>query len=195
MPLERPVVYVFKFPFHTNVCMMKLSLAMCLSVPSANSGVDEASRTSGSGLEHVRDYVGDEYAAEWSCGLEKMDNLSAAYSSVAMTSNVAECGGVELMMEREGVVDGEEERTAVMSGHHSFLEEIQRSREQVMQVEALVNEEDDCSWSGCENESQPRLERLAVGQVWTRPRHQSQQPEQVEQEQLLSCRSAAEVAP
>jgi hypothetical protein len=25
MPLERPFVYVFKFPFHTNVCMLKLS--------------------------------------------------------------------------------------------------------------------------------------------------------------------------
>jgi hypothetical protein len=23
--LERPFVYVFKFPFHTNVCMLKLS--------------------------------------------------------------------------------------------------------------------------------------------------------------------------
>ena len=67
--------------------------------------------------------------------------------SVAMTSSVAECGGVELMMEREGVVDGEEERTAIMSGHHSFLEEIQRRLEQVMQMEALVNEEEDCSWS------------------------------------------------
>jgi hypothetical protein len=26
MPLERPFVYVFKFPFYTNVCMLKLSL-------------------------------------------------------------------------------------------------------------------------------------------------------------------------
>jgi hypothetical protein len=25
MPLERPFVYVFEFPFHTNVCMLKLS--------------------------------------------------------------------------------------------------------------------------------------------------------------------------
>jgi hypothetical protein len=65
---------------------------------------------------------------------------------------VWECGGVELMMKREGVVDGEEEHTAIMSGHHSFLEEIQRRLEQVMQVEALINEEEDCSWSGCEVE-------------------------------------------
>jgi retron-type reverse transcriptase len=27
MPLEKPFVVVFKFPFHTNVCMLKLSLA------------------------------------------------------------------------------------------------------------------------------------------------------------------------
>jgi hypothetical protein len=127
------------------------NLATCLSVPSKDSGV-KVSRTSGSGLEHVREYVGDEYAAEWSCDLEKVDNLSAAYSSIAMTSSVVECGGVQLMMEREGVVDGEEEPTAIMSGHHSFLEEIQRSREQVMQMEALVNEEDYCSWSGCEDD-------------------------------------------
>jgi hypothetical protein len=26
MPLERPFVYVFKFPFYTNVCMLTLSL-------------------------------------------------------------------------------------------------------------------------------------------------------------------------
>jgi hypothetical protein len=26
MPLERPFVYVFKFPFHTNVFMLKLSI-------------------------------------------------------------------------------------------------------------------------------------------------------------------------
>jgi hypothetical protein len=171
------------------------NLATCWSVPSKDSGVDEASRTSGSGLEHVTDYVGNEYASEWSCNLEKVDNLSEAYSSVAMTSSVAKCGGVELMMEREGVVDGEEERTAIMSGHHSFLEEIQRRLEQVIQVEALINEEEDCSWSRCEDESQPRLEQLAVGQVWTRPQHQNQQPGQVEQEQLLSCRSTIEVAP
>jgi hypothetical protein len=49
------------------------------------------------------------------------------------------------MMEREGVVDGEEECTAIMSGHHSFLEEIQGRLEQVMQMEALINEEDDSS--------------------------------------------------
>jgi hypothetical protein len=127
------------------------NLATCLSVPSKDSGVDEASGTSGSGLEHVREYVGNEYTAKSSCNLEKVDNLSTVYSSVAMTSSVAECGGVELMMEREGVADGEEERTAIMSGFvcHSFLEEIQRRREQVMQME------EDCSWSGCEDESQP----------------------------------------
>jgi hypothetical protein len=124
-----------------------------------------------------------------------VDNLSEAYSSVAITSSEAECVGVELMMEREGVVDGEEECIAIMSGHHNFLEEIQRRLEQVMQMEALVNEEDDCSWSGFEDESQPRLEQLAVGQVWTRPKHQNQQPEQVEQEQMLSCRFTTEVAP
>jgi hypothetical protein len=40
------------------------NLAMCLSVLSKDSGVDEASKTSGSGFEHVRAYVGNEYAAE-----------------------------------------------------------------------------------------------------------------------------------
>jgi hypothetical protein len=33
MPLERTFVYVFKFPFHTNVCMLKLSL---LSIANKN---------------------------------------------------------------------------------------------------------------------------------------------------------------
>jgi hypothetical protein len=155
---------------------------------SKELGADEASKTSGSGFEHIKAYVGNEYAAEWSCNLEKADNLSEAYSSIAMTSSEAECGGVELMMEREGVVDGEEEHTAIMSGHHSFLKEIQRRLEQMMQMEPLVNGEDDCSWSECEHQQdgpqpgQPRLEQLAVRQVWTKPKHQNQQPEQVEQE-------------
>jgi hypothetical protein len=30
MPLEKPFVYVFKFPFHTNVCMLKLSYPTAL---------------------------------------------------------------------------------------------------------------------------------------------------------------------
>jgi hypothetical protein len=81
-------------------------MTLCLSVLSKNSGVDEALKTSGSGFEHIKDYIGNEYVAEWSCNLEKVDNLSGAYSSVAMTSSKAKFGGVELMMEREGVVDG-----------------------------------------------------------------------------------------
>jgi hypothetical protein len=67
---------------------------------------------------------------------------------------------------------------------------------QVMQMQPLVNE-DDCSWSECEHqqdELQQQLEQLAVGQVWTKPQHQNQQPEQVEQEQLLSCRSTVKLA-
>jgi hypothetical protein len=50
----------------------------------------------------------------------------------------------------------------------------------------------------CEHQQdgpQPRLEQLAVGQVWMKPQHQNQQPEQVEQEQLLSYRSTTELAP
>jgi hypothetical protein len=90
-------------------------MTSCLSVLSKESGAEEASKTSGSGFEHIKVYVGNEYAAEWSCNLEKVDNLSETYSSVAMSSSEAECGGVELMMEREGVVDGEEECTAIMS--------------------------------------------------------------------------------
>jgi hypothetical protein len=31
MPLERPFVYVFKFPFHTNVFMLKLSYILLVS--------------------------------------------------------------------------------------------------------------------------------------------------------------------
>jgi hypothetical protein len=91
-------------------------MTSCLSVLSKETGADEASKTSGSGFEHMKAYVGNEYAAEWSCNLEKVDNLSEAYSSIAMTSSETECGGVKLMMEREGVVDSEEECTAIMSG-------------------------------------------------------------------------------
>jgi hypothetical protein len=69
----------------------------CLSVLSKESGADDASKMSGSAFEH-KAYVGNEYAAEWSCNLEKVDNLSEAYSSVAMTSSEAECGGVEMMI-------------------------------------------------------------------------------------------------
>jgi hypothetical protein len=32
MPLERPFVYVFKFPFHTNVCMLTLSLTSFIAL-------------------------------------------------------------------------------------------------------------------------------------------------------------------
>jgi hypothetical protein len=102
----------------------------CLSVLSKESGADEASKTSGSDFEHIKEYVGNEYAAEWYCNLKKVDNLSEVYSSVAMTSSEVESveasvgepdgmwqmihmepliGGVELMMEREGVIDGEKE--------------------------------------------------------------------------------------
>jgi hypothetical protein len=106
-------------------------------------------------------------------------------------------GGIELMMEREGVIDGEEGCTAIMSGHHSFFEEIQRRLEQMIWTESIVNDKDECSWSECEHqqdEPQPQLEQLAVRQVWTKPQHQNQQPEQVEQEQLLSYRSTIELA-
>jgi hypothetical protein len=61
-------------------------------------------------------------------------------------------GGVELMMEREGVIDGEEECTAIMSGHHSFLEEIQRRLEQMIRTECIVNDRDECNWSECEHQ-------------------------------------------
>jgi hypothetical protein len=84
-----------------------------------------------------------------------------------------------------------------MSGHHSFLEEIQRRLELKIRTESIINNKDECSWSECEHqqdEPQPQLEQLAVRQVWTKPQHQNQQPEQVEQEQLLSCWSAVELA-
>jgi hypothetical protein len=48
---------------------------------------------------------------------------------------------------------------------------------QMMQMEPLVNEEDDCSWSECEHqqdELQQRLEQLAVKQVWMTLQHQNQ---------------------
>jgi hypothetical protein len=32
MPLERPFLYVFKFPFHTNVCMLKLPFQTMINV-------------------------------------------------------------------------------------------------------------------------------------------------------------------
>jgi hypothetical protein len=63
----------------------KAGMISCLSVLSKESGTDEASKTSGSGFEHIKAYVGNEYAAEWSCSLEKVDNLSEVYSSVATT--------------------------------------------------------------------------------------------------------------
>jgi hypothetical protein len=193
---------------------------LCLSVLSKESGADEASKTLGSDFEHIKAYISNEYAAEWSCNLEKVDNLSEVYSSIAMTSSEVEsvevsvgepdgmgqmiqmeplidkqanCGGVELMMEREGVVDGEEECIAIMSGHHSFLEEIQRRLEQIIWTECIVNDKNEYNWSECEyqqDEPQPRLEQLAVRQVWTKLQHRNKQPKQVEQEQLLSCWSA-----
>jgi hypothetical protein len=41
----------------------------CLSVLSNESGADEASKSSGSDFEHIKAYIGNEYAAEWSCNL------------------------------------------------------------------------------------------------------------------------------
>jgi hypothetical protein len=75
-------------------------MTSCLDVLSKESGADEASKTSGSGFEHIKAYVSNEYAVEWSCNLEKVDNLSEVYSSIAMTSSEAQFGGVKLMMER-----------------------------------------------------------------------------------------------
>jgi hypothetical protein len=98
----------------------------CLSVLSKGSGADEASKTSGSGFEHIKAYVGNECAAEWSCNLKKVDNRSEVYSSVAMTSSEVE--SVEALV---GEPDG---------------------MGQMMQMEPLVNEEDDCSWSECEHQ-------------------------------------------
>jgi hypothetical protein len=66
----------------------------------------------------------------------------------------AECGGVELIMEREGVVDGEEECTAIMSSHHSVLEKLQRRLEQMIQTESIVNDKDECSWLECEHQQE-----------------------------------------
>jgi hypothetical protein len=215
-------------PFISMTCstcrasQVENTMTSCLSVLSNESGADEASRMSESSLEHIKAYIGNEYASEWSRNLEKMDDGTEKYLSMALASSEVEsveasvggpdegeqmvqmeffidkqakCGGVELMIEREGVVDGEEEGTAIMSGHHSVLEELQRRLEQMIRTESIVNNKDECSWSECEHqqdEPQPRLEQLAVGQVWTHPRHQNQQIEQ-QQEQLLSDRSTTEL--
>jgi hypothetical protein len=65
-------------------------MILCLSALSKESGADEASKTSGSDFEHIKAYVGNKYAAEWSCNLEKVDNLSEVLPSVAMKSSEIE---------------------------------------------------------------------------------------------------------
>jgi hypothetical protein len=65
-------------------------MTSCLSVLSNKSGADEASRTSGSGFEHIKAYVGNEYASEWSCNLEKMDDGTEAYLNMATASSEVE---------------------------------------------------------------------------------------------------------
>jgi hypothetical protein len=94
-------------------------MILCLSVLSKKSGADEASKTSGSNLEHIKAFVGNEYAAKWSCDLEKVDNLPEVYSSVAITSSEVE--SVEALV---GEPDG---------------------MGQMIQMEPLINEKDDCS--------------------------------------------------
>jgi hypothetical protein len=101
-------------------------MTLCLSVLSNESGVNEASRTSGSGFEHIKAYVGNDYVFEWSCNLEKMDNLPEVFSSVAMASS-----NVESVEASVGEPDG---------------------MGQMIWMEPLVNEEDDCSWSECEHQ-------------------------------------------
>jgi hypothetical protein len=41
MPLEMPFVYVFKFPFYTNVCMLTLSYLSCGFGPKSPKGDSE----------------------------------------------------------------------------------------------------------------------------------------------------------
>jgi hypothetical protein len=101
-------------------------MTSCLSVLSNKSGADEASRTSGSDFEHIKAYVGNEYAFEWSPNLEKVDDLPEAYSSVAMASSEIE--SVEASV---GEPDG---------------------MGQMIRMQSLVNDEDECSWSDCEHQ-------------------------------------------
>jgi hypothetical protein len=88
---------------------------------------DEASRTSGSDFEHIKAYVGNKYASEWSRNFKKMDDFPKAYLSVAMASSEVE--SVEASV-------GESDGGKLM--------------ELMMQMESLINDEDDCSWSDCE---------------------------------------------